>query len=63
VVRILRLLNVAIGLALAAAPWVLDGGTVAASLNGLAAGALLVALAVPRGPKTESYGGWDRFVA
>lgn len=62
VLRAGRWLNVLLGLALAALPWVLEGGTTAGAVNGLVAGALVAVLALPRGPKTERYGSWDRFV-
>ena len=61
VVRAMRYLNVAVGLAVAALVWVTGAGavySVVVTLTGLA----LAALAVPRGRVTESYGDWDRFV-
>jgi hypothetical protein len=62
VVRIGRHLNVLLGLTVAAAPWFLDGAPPAARINDLVVGLASVALALPRGPITESYGSWDRYV-
>ncbi len=57
-----RYLNVALGTLLAAGPWVLGGAGIAAQILGLAAGAAIVVLALPRGPIHERFGSWDRFV-
>lgn len=62
VVRACRYLNVLLGLALAGLPWFLEGGTTAGAVNGLVVGLAVAALALPRGPKQERYGSWDRFV-
>lgn len=63
VARPLRFLNVAFGLWLIAAPWLLEGGTIAGSLVGMFAGLALIALSLPRGRRSEEhYGSWDRFV-
>ncbi|WP_239014101.1 vitamin K epoxide reductase family protein [Archangium violaceum] len=62
VFRLARYLNVLLGLGVAAVPWFLGGGTLAGRLAGLLTGLLLVALALPRGPRRERYGSWDRFV-
>lgn len=61
-VRLGRWLNVPLGVAVALLPWLLAGGTTAGALIGTAAGLAVAALSVPRGPVTQSYGGWDRFV-
>jgi hypothetical protein len=56
-----NVLAVPLGLFAVAAPWLAGGpwpGLVAGSLAGLG----VAALALPRGPKTERYGAWDRFV-
>ena len=60
--RIGRYLNVLLGAALAAGPWVLGGGGIAAQLTGLLAGAVVIALALPRGPVRERFGSWDSLV-
>jgi hypothetical protein len=61
--RLLRFINVALGLWLVAAPWVLDGASVAASAGSVAFGVAVVALSLPRGRRSkEHYGSWDRWV-
>lgn len=62
VTRLLRVVNVVIGLAIAIAAWLFPEMSLAAQLNGLLAGLLLVALSVPRGPIRDRYGGWDPLV-
>ncbi|MGC1272239.1 MAG: hypothetical protein WBC44_00925 [Planctomycetaceae bacterium] len=62
VLRLGRWLNVLLGLGVAVLPWLLDGATTTGSINATAAGVLIVALAIPRGPKTETYGLWDKYV-
>jgi uncharacterized membrane protein len=57
-----RFLNGLLGLAVAVLPWLVDGATTAGQVNGLVVGLLVVALSLPRGPKAESYGSWDRWV-
>ena len=63
VVRRLRYVLVPVGLAVAALPWFVEGGSTLGEINALLVGLALAALALPRGPKTERYGLWDRFVA
>ena len=61
--RALRFVNVAFGLWLVVAPWVLDGAGTVASWMGVAIGVALVVLSLPRGTRSqEHYGSWDRFV-
>lgn len=62
VVRIGRYLNVVLGVGIALLPWILGGATWMALLHATFAGLLVAALALPRGPKLESYGMWDRWV-
>jgi uncharacterized membrane protein len=62
VTRLLRVVNVGIGLAIAIAAWVLPDMSLAARLSALVAGTLLIALSVPRGPIHDRYGGWDPLV-
>ena len=61
VVRLGRYGNVPLGLGVAVLPWVF-GAPLVTSLLATVAGLAVAALAIPRGPKTESYGSWDRFV-
>lgn len=63
VARPLRFLNVAFGLWLIAAPWLLVGSGVLASVASVIVGVLLIGLSLRRGPRSkEHYGGWDRYV-
>jgi hypothetical protein len=58
-----QFLNVAFGLWLLAAPWLLPGATTGAVLNDVAAGSLVIALSLQRGRiSKEHYGSWDRYV-
>lgn len=61
--RALRFINVLFGIWLVAVPWLLAGGGAVAGGAGVAAGLILIALSLPRGPRSrEHYGSWDRFV-
>ena len=61
--RSLRFVNLLFGCWLIAAPWLLDGsGSGLAVWNGMASGALLIVLSLPRGPVRDSYAGWDRYI-
>jgi nucleoside-diphosphate-sugar epimerase/uncharacterized membrane protein len=61
--RMLRLLNVALGAWLVAAPWLLSGASTSAKAGSVAVGAAIVLLSLPRGHRSrEHYGNWDRFV-
>jgi hypothetical protein len=63
IARPVRLLNMPIGLWIAAAPWVLSGATDLSRWTDVIAGCLLVALSVRRGRIAEQFGGWNRFLA
>lgn len=61
--RAVRFINLPFGAWLVAAPWLLDGaGSSFATWNSVVGGALLIALALPRGRIRDSYAGWDRYV-
>lgn len=61
--RALRFVNVAFGLWLIAAPWLLSGGGAVASWTGVVVGVVVVMLSLPCGRLSkEHYGGWDRYV-
>lgn len=61
--RPLRFVNVAFGLWLMIAPWLLDGAGAFASWIGLLIGLAVVLLSLPRGKRSgEHYGSWDRYV-
>ncbi|WP_447954045.1 heavy metal-binding domain-containing protein [Sphingopyxis chilensis] len=63
VARPVRFINMLFGAWLIAAPWLLEGGGSALSAwNGVIGGALLIGLALPRGPIKDSYAGWDRYI-
>lgn len=62
VARVLRLLNVFIGLWLVAAPWLLDGGSTAANIGGVLAGLLVIALSIPKGFVYDRYAGWSKLI-
>lgn len=63
VARPLRFINVAFGLWLIAAPWLLAGGGTVAAVHGVIAGLILIALSLPRGTRSkEHYGNWDRYI-
>ena len=61
--RAVRFINIPFGAWLIAAPWLLDGiASPLAAWNGVITGALLIGLAIPRGPIKNSYAGWNRYV-
>lgn len=62
VFRLVRRLNLPLAAAVAVLPWVLGGAGLGARVVGLLAGVAVAVLSLPRGPKRESYGSWDRFV-
>ncbi len=60
VIRLLRWLNVPLGLGLAVLPWFVGQASPAAAVAGTFGGIVIAALSAPRGNKTETYGGWER---
>ena len=60
--RAARLVNLPIGLWVAAAPWILGGASSASRWNDLAIGLIVVALSVRKGPIENRFGGWNKFV-
>lgn len=61
--RPLRFINVAFGLWLILAPWLLPGATLFASAAGAVVGIAVMALSLPRGTRSaDHYGSWDRLV-
>lgn len=63
VARPLRFLNAAFGAWLVIAPWMLNGGELAANVASVVAGLALVGLSLPRGRRSnEHYGTWDRYI-
>lgn len=61
-IRIGRYMNVLLGLVVAVGPWVVQDSTFAMSITGAVIGLTVAVLAIPRGPKTETYGNWDKYV-
>jgi len=61
VARLLRFLNIFFGLALVLVPFV-TGVSILQIAAGAAAGLLLVALSIPRGPVSHKYAGWSRVI-
>jgi hypothetical protein len=62
VLRIGRYFNILIGLVVAAAPWFVPDSNLMLNISGAVAGLIVAALSIPRGPKTENYGLWDKYV-
>ncbi len=63
VARSVRFINILFGVWLIAAPWLLTGiSSSLATANSIVCGALLVALAIPRGTIKDSYASWDRYI-
>jgi hypothetical protein len=60
--RFARLINVPIGLWVAAAPWVLSGATTMSRWNDVAVGLLVVTLSLRKGRVESRFGGWSRFI-
>ncbi len=63
VARAVRLINIGFGAWLIAAPFLLDGAGLPATIASVVLGLALVALSLPRGRLSgEHYAGWDRFI-
>jgi uncharacterized membrane protein len=62
VARAARYVNLALGAALLAVPFIYDGDTAAIAYT-VAAGIAIMALSVRRGPIRERYGPWKRWLA
>jgi uncharacterized membrane protein len=60
--RIGRYLNILLGLLVAVAPWFLNSSPTGLSITGIVLGLAVAALALPRGPKTQRYAGWDEYI-
>ena len=61
VARPFRALNVLLGAALAATPFIYEASTMATVAN-ITCGAALAVLSVRRGPIRERYGAWSRLI-
>jgi uncharacterized membrane protein len=62
IARPVRLVNILMGLWIAAAPWLLSGATDASRWSDLFVGALLIALSIRRGRIDEQFGSWNRYL-
>jgi Vitamin K epoxide reductase family len=62
VVRIGRYLNIILGLIVSIGPWLTANASIGYAITCTVAGLVAIALAIPRGPKKESYGAWDQYV-
>jgi nucleoside-diphosphate-sugar epimerase len=63
VARPLRFINIAFGVWLVAAPWLLAGAGTVAAAHSVVIGIALIGLSLPRGTRSnEHYGGWDRYI-
>lgn len=60
--RLLRFINVAMGLWLIASPWILSGASMAASATGIVVGIAVVGLSLPRGQRSSTTAAGDRLV-
>jgi len=60
--RAIRFINILIGAALIALPWLLGGSTTSSKWTDLIAGATLILLSLPRGKIREDYGTWNRYI-
>jgi hypothetical protein len=62
VARPVRLLNILIGLWVAAAPWLVSGGSDLSRWADVSVGVLLIMLSIRRGRIDEQFGGWNRWL-
>ena len=62
VVRRARYTNILLGLILAIVPWFVGSAYTGLIIIDLIAGLIIIPLALPRGPKKETYGLWDKYV-
>ncbi len=62
VTRAARFINIALALGLIVLPWLLGGGTLAASLNDLIIGVLVIVLSIPPGKIKNTYHDWNPLI-
>jgi hypothetical protein len=62
IVRPIRLLNVLMGAAVLAAPWILAGDSELSRWNDRVVGVALMIASLPRGRIEERFGGWNRYL-
>ncbi len=61
-VRVVRWLNILFGLLIAGTPFIASGDTAAGWINDVIAGLAIIALSIRRGPISESFGEWDKWI-
>jgi uncharacterized membrane protein len=57
--RVVRFVNVPLGIWIVVAPWILAGAPTLATWNSVAVGIILVIVSIPRGSIRDRYGTWD----
>lgn len=62
VVRSLRFVNVLLGTALIGVPFLFEGADLMNTIVAVLAGAILIAINIPRGPVAGDYGSWNRYI-
>lgn len=62
VTRAARFINIALALGIIVLPWLLGGTTVAAGINDLLIGALIIALSIRPGKIKNTYGAWNPLI-
>lgn len=62
VVRLFRFLNIPVALAIGIVPWFIADSNLVLNISCSISGLLVAGLSVPRGPKTQTYGMFDKYV-
>ena len=62
VTRAARFINIALALGIIVLPWLVGGGTLAANINDLIIGVLIIALSIPPGKIKNTYGEWNPLI-
>jgi hypothetical protein len=60
--RVARFANMLFGTWVIASPWLLGGTTTAATWNDMIVGTLVILLSFQRGPVSERYGSFERYI-
>lgn len=60
--RVARFINIALALGIIVLPWLFGGGTLAASINDLITGVLIIALSIPPGKIKNTYAEWNPLI-
>jgi len=62
VARAARFINIALAIGIIVLPWLLGGGTLAAGINDLIIGLLIIVLSIPPGKIRNTYESWNPFI-